>query len=305
MVDTGSTISAINAAYLKQFNMNQHIYSTTTSCKTANNGQLHISGLIVLPFSINNMQMEMNIFVIEDLCADLLLGGDFCDKYNINIDYRRKHLTIALHHQQATVKFLQHQQGDQLYNVKTMVDISIPPLSAKVIQASTTAPSMSALFTPSSKSLNEQHVVAPHVILMINNDSTTTLTLLNMTTSMQTIPKGTNMGKVKYHEDNKCCYVSPFINNRTQQCVANITSYSVRPGSPSISSIPNTTSSLISHLSSAQQHQIQPDHQFGVRQPSVGHYAGVLGRHHCVFQDVPEACTAFGLGVGRFGESQC
>ncbi|CAF4183287.1 unnamed protein product, partial [Adineta steineri] len=47
----------------------------------------------------------------------------------------------------------------------------------------------------------------------------------------------------------------------------------------------------------------EPDRS--TKQPSVGHYAGVLGRHHCVFQDVPEACTAFGLGVGRFGESQC
>ncbi len=191
MVDTGSTISAIDAGYVKKLNLNQYIYPTKTACKTANNGQLHISGMIVLPITINNLQLKVNTFIVKDLCTDLLLGGDFCDKHRVNINYGSKYLTINIQQQQCKVKFQQHANEQQLFNIKTMNDIVIPPLSAKIIQASTTAPTMSAIFTPSSKQLNKQQIVAPHAILMINDNNTTILTLLNTTSTIQTIPKGT------------------------------------------------------------------------------------------------------------------
>jgi len=193
MLDTGSTISAIDAAYVKKLNIKQYIYPTTTSCKTANNGQLHISGMIVLPITINNIQLKVNTFIVENLCTDLLLGGDFCDKHQVNIDYGRKHLTLNIKQQQITVKFQQHVNDQQVFNIETTNDVIIPPLSAKIIQATTAAPPMSAIFTPSSKQLSKQHIAAPHAILMINDNKTTLLTLLNTTPMIQTIPKGTNV----------------------------------------------------------------------------------------------------------------
>ena len=193
MVDTGSTISAIDAAYVKKLNLKQYIYPTTTACKTANNGHLHISGMIVLPITINNIQLQVNTFVVKDLCTDLLLGGDFCDKYRVNINYGSKYLTINIKQQQFIIKFQQHVNEQQVFNIKTMNNVIIPPLSAKIIQATTTAPAMCAIFTPSSKQLNKQHIAAPHSLLMINNNKTTILTLLNTTSTTQTIPKGTNL----------------------------------------------------------------------------------------------------------------
>jgi hypothetical protein len=197
MVDTGSTISAIDAAYVKKLNIKQYIYPTTTACKTANNGQLHISGMIVLPVTINNVQLTVNTFIVQDLCTDLLLGGDFCNKHRVNINYGNKYLTINIKQQQFIVKFQQHVDEQQVFNIKTIKDIVIPPLSAKIIQASTTAPAMSAIFTPSSKQLNKQHIAAPHAILRINNNKTTILTLLNTTSTIQTILKGTNVGHAR------------------------------------------------------------------------------------------------------------
>ncbi|CAF4631383.1 unnamed protein product [Rotaria socialis] len=209
MIDTGSTISAINATYLKKLNIKQDTYSTTIPCKTANNSELHISGIIVLPITINDIQMKVHTFIIDDLCTDLLLGGDFCDLYQVNIDYSKKCLSFKSQNHRTAVKFDKYVNEQQVFNVKTMNEITIPPLSAKIIQAITTAPSMSAIFTPSSNSLNKKYIIAPHAILMIDNNKTTFLTLLNTTSVMQTIAKGTNVGQVKYHEDNTCYYACP------------------------------------------------------------------------------------------------
>ena len=131
MIDTGSTISAINATYFNKINNNQRIYPATTSCKTANNTRLNISGMVVLPIKINNIHIQMNIFIIEDLCTELLLGGDFCNKHNVNICYKEKYLLIRTLQQQTKVKFLENVNEQQTFNITTMHDITIPPLSSK------------------------------------------------------------------------------------------------------------------------------------------------------------------------------
>jgi hypothetical protein len=274
MIDTGSTISAINETYLKKLNTNQYITPTTTLCKTANNGQLHISGMIMLPIMINNIQLKVNTFIVKELCTDLLLGRDFCDKHEVNINYRGKYLTIKVHQQQTVVKFQQQMNEQQVFNVKTIDEVIIPPLSAKIFQATTTAPPMSAIFTPSSTQLNKQHIIAPHAIVKINNDKNTTMTLLKVTTAIQTIPKGTNVGQVKYHEDNKCCYVCPDPINKYQNCVSSITTYPLHQKPASYSSITSTINELISHLPPTQQEQVQPvllKHQqvFDISKPSI------------------------------------
>ncbi|CAF4309883.1 unnamed protein product [Didymodactylos carnosus] len=201
--------SGLNASYIKKIGISNHIHPTTTSCRTANNGQLNISGMIKLPITIDNTQVQLNTFIIEDLCTDLLLGGDFCDKYHVNINYGDKHLTIKVKRQRVSVKFHQHMNEQQVFHVKTKNDIIISLLSSKVIQVTTSSPPMSAIFISSLGVMNKQHVVAPYAILTIDHSKNTTLTLLNTTTSTQVISKGTNVGYIKYHEENRCCYVRP------------------------------------------------------------------------------------------------
>ncbi|CAF4613791.1 unnamed protein product, partial [Didymodactylos carnosus] len=140
------------------------------------------------------------------VATDLLLGGDFCDKYNVNISYGGKYLTISTRQQQTRVKFQQQPNTQQVFHLNTLNGIAIPPLSSKVIQAASSSSPMSAIFTPSSRMTNKQHVIAPHAILTIDNTNTTTLTLLNTTTSFKRIPQGTTLGQIKNLEDNTCCY---------------------------------------------------------------------------------------------------
>lgn len=200
MIDTGSTISAINVNYFKKLNCHQRVFPSTISCKTANNSSLHIQGMVSLPIKINNICISMRVFIVEDLCADLLLGGDFCDKGAVSISYREKCLKIKMQHQQTRVTFLQINRN-RTFRVTTLYDIHIPPLHSIVIHTATPSPAMSAIFTPSSKRLNEQQIIAPHAILTVNNNNTTTLTLLNVSQSGISIPKGTHVGHIRHYSN--------------------------------------------------------------------------------------------------------
>ena len=142
MIDTGSTISAINATYFQKINNNYYVYPSQTSCETANNTQLLASAMVVMPIKINT-------FIIENLCTDLLLGRDFCELFNAQISYEKRYLSINTKHQYTTVSFLQHTNEQRVLNVNTIHEVIIPPLSGKVVRATTAAPYLAAVFTPS------------------------------------------------------------------------------------------------------------------------------------------------------------
>ncbi|CAF0842088.1 unnamed protein product, partial [Didymodactylos carnosus] len=187
----------------------------------------------------------------------LLLGGDFCDKYNVNISYGGKYLTISTRQQQTRVKFQQQPNTQQVFHLNTLNGIAIPPLSSKVIQAASSSSPMSAIFTPSSRMTNKQHVIAPHAILTIDNTNTTTLTLLNTTTSFKRIPQGTTLGQIKNLEDNTCCYVRHNSCSIQPQHTTSVTTPNpISSKSKSYSSIHSTMHELTSHLPRQQQDQI-------------------------------------------------
>ncbi|CAF1570065.1 unnamed protein product [Adineta ricciae] len=254
MIDTGSSISAINTSYLQQLNLNENIHPTSTTCNTANNGQLNVRGMIYLPVSINNISTIILTFIVDDLCANLLLGGDFCHQHTVNIDYGKKHLFMNINSQHLIVKFHQQLHHQQVFNVQTTTDISIPPLSTQIINASTSAPSMSAIFTPASAKLNKRGIIAPHALVEIT-DKSTILTLLNSTSSLQTITKGTIIGQIKYYEDKKWYYVDPSDLSDHPPYMASITHKSA----PSNSHLSNTDSltKLLCHLPKHQQDRIK------------------------------------------------
>jgi hypothetical protein len=258
MLDTGSTISAMNAAYAKKINISHHIHPTTTSCRTANNGQLRVSGRLTLPITINTTQFPVNIFIVEDLCAELLLGGDFFSKYNGNIKYNEKQFKINRGHQHVSVQFQHQDTAEQVFNVKTNVDIVLPPLSSKVITAITESPPMQAVFSPSLGQLLKQHVVAPHAIVTVSRDKSTVMTLLNTSQSSVTIPKGTQLGHINQHLDDHCCYVRPDWSDHHRHCISSVTTHSSQQQMKNEKSVPLQLKTLVEHLPRIQQEQIYP-----------------------------------------------
>lgn len=199
MIDTGSSISAIDSEFFKTLNCRQQIVPSSSSCKTANNTYLNVKGVVTLPINIADLVILLNIFVIDNLCAKLLLGGDFLEQCAVDISYSGKYLLINKNQRHRRVKFSQIHRNQQ-FTVTTIHDVSIPPFHSKVIHSTTSAPAMAAIFTPVSKVLNNHQVVSPHAILEVDKNGIATLTLLNTSSSIQIIPKGTKVGHIRcYH----------------------------------------------------------------------------------------------------------
>ena len=257
MVDTGSTISAMNASYARRLNLYQHVQPTHTTCRTANNGNLSIEGRLSLPIIIANTRIIVDIFIIEDLCVDLLLGGDFCNKYDVTINFSRQCLSMQARHQQITIKFQPPQTQEQVFYVKTIADVVIPPKCSKVIQAKSLSPSMAAVFTPSPGSLNKRQVTVPHAILTINDDQSTILTLLNVSESPQMVPKGTTLGQVSHLDRNRCCSIH-IDKQKDYQSISSITDIRTSPNKTVPPSLKTELHALLSHLPLVHQKQIFP-----------------------------------------------
>ena len=194
MIDTGSTISAVDASYAKTLRLRPHTQSISTSCRTANNGLLQVLGTVTVPITIHSLPLQMEAFVIDNLCMEVLLGGDFCNKYQVHIDYESRCLSLRMNRQHVVVNLCQHPSSEQVFNVTTIDDVLVPPLSARIVQARTSAPSMAAIFSPSSELINERHIFAPHALVKINSDKLTTLSVLNSTSSPIVIPRKTLSG---------------------------------------------------------------------------------------------------------------
>ncbi|CAF1642243.1 unnamed protein product [Didymodactylos carnosus] len=107
--------------------------------------------VVVLHILTNKIKTTINPCIIEDLCTDVLLGGDFYKKYKTDISYYFKNLTVRPSQQpKKRIKFEEHKNTSRLFYIKTFDDTIIPLLSSRAMQAITTASHMTtAVFTPS------------------------------------------------------------------------------------------------------------------------------------------------------------
>ncbi|CAF1607330.1 unnamed protein product, partial [Didymodactylos carnosus] len=249
MIDTGSTVTAINSSYLSNIKHDK-IRGISTTVKTANGGELKILGKVALHMTTNQITTKIDAFIIEDLCADLLLGSDWFHRNNVNISYQDKTIRITTPQQQSTtISIVRHPNPQQIFNVTAMSDFVVPSMSERIIQAATSAPPMmTAIFTPSLKMNNKQYVIAPHAVLKIQNN-TTTLALLNTTKAVKKIRKGTHLGQIRYQGNDNCCYINmdPHKNQLT---------LAISP--KAFLSITTRITDLLAHLPVDKQQQLQP-----------------------------------------------
>ena len=203
MIDTGSTISAISASYARQLHLQPYIQPSLTTCRTANNKNLNIFGRLSMSLSITDNHFRVKLFVIEDLCVDLLLGGDFLNKHRSNINYDRQRLSLQLGHRRIYVPFeLPQYNSHTSFHVKLVTNVAIPPRSCQVIRAQTTSDSMSAIFTPSAGPSRDRQVIIPHALVTIQHDRSIILTMLNASDSTQIVPANTTVGSVRQLDPN-------------------------------------------------------------------------------------------------------
>lgn len=107
LLDTGASISCIEADFFSKL---QNIDSIATSNSDLSHirgigGETHeVSQKVLLPLSVAGHKCPHYFYVVSGIQTPLLLGLDFCQKYQVDISFSQKRVTIK--EQQATVNLI-------------------------------------------------------------------------------------------------------------------------------------------------------------------------------------------------------
>lgn len=103
VIDTGATVSIINVkklptlVKLKQINFVNLI--------TANGSNLELLGTVDVTLNFNNVDFPIKYMVVENLVGPSLLGTDFLNKYQANIDFVNKQIILLGNERSVTLRF--------------------------------------------------------------------------------------------------------------------------------------------------------------------------------------------------------
>ena len=98
LVDTGAAVSCIDS---KLCNLVPELLSiplkpsTCTTLCSVNGTDILVKGKIMVPFNIDNAQYPFEVYVIEELAYDVILGNDFLQHYLAVIDLKSKTLSFS------------------------------------------------------------------------------------------------------------------------------------------------------------------------------------------------------------------
>lgn len=84
LIDTGASISCIGVDLaLEDFSKCTNFFKCKTSVKTADGREQDVLGWISVSVTFNNITKEINLFIIPTISHRLLLGIDFCKKFDL------------------------------------------------------------------------------------------------------------------------------------------------------------------------------------------------------------------------------
>ena len=95
LLDTGSDISIMGAHILKHLNPIPDITEENFSNIIGIGGNKStIDGIATVQIQLNDFSIDLEVAVLRGTHHDLILGRDFMDRYTINIDWRKKMMTL-------------------------------------------------------------------------------------------------------------------------------------------------------------------------------------------------------------------
>ena len=111
LIDTGSTISAINDSILRKLRLSyKDLAPPDISFITGAGGSNHpVKGKIKLPIVIGGLKVQHTFYVIEDLRTSILLGTQFLEHQKASLDWPSRKL--YLHEFLTHINIIKIKQG--------------------------------------------------------------------------------------------------------------------------------------------------------------------------------------------------
>ena len=146
LIDTGATKTLINNRALHYVAPTKAILKQPRSCILADGlAPFHILGLVNLSIEFNSFCATIIAHVAQELCRDMILGMDFINKYNMNINVKNQIVTLQLNHQRIVVPIVRFINSIRI-PVVSCNTVILRPYSTRCISVSVPISSISLPF---------------------------------------------------------------------------------------------------------------------------------------------------------------
>ena len=148
LIDTGATKTFVSSRILHQIAPMNSIVKQPYSFLLADGiAPFHVLGLVDLSIQFNIFNTTITAHVAQHLCADMIVGMDFINKYNMNINVMQQIVTLELNNQRTIVPIVNEINVTKIPVVSSN-NVVISPYATRKISVSVPISSISLPFTP-------------------------------------------------------------------------------------------------------------------------------------------------------------
>ena len=197
LIDTGATTTFVSEQSLRHLKYYSLLHQTPSSFVLADGiAPFRTSGVVKLSIVFAGHSTNIFAHIVSKLCADIILGMDYINRYNLRIDV--KHQVVSIEDNQEVFSMpMDPDQSSRIISATLDQSIYIPSNETRSIQVTLPTQTSLPLFIPDLRFEKENALLVTHQFLRFDHHSTT-LTLSNISPYPQLIPEGICIGQLSY-----------------------------------------------------------------------------------------------------------
>jgi hypothetical protein len=152
----------------------------------------HVLGVIAVSIQFDNLTTSIHAHIARQLCADMIIGMDYINKYNLNINVIQQSISITYHNRILTMKMDTDFEVHKIPVTSSQL-IYVPPHTNRMTNVSIPISSIHSSFVPNSSLKCNPSLIITHTHLNFRNYSSNVM-FSNLSSIPQFINKGTCIG---------------------------------------------------------------------------------------------------------------
>ena len=195
LIDTGASSSFISEQSLQRI-PHVLIQPRRSFAFTLADGvaPFHTTGIVKLTIEFASINTFIQAHVVQQLCSDLIIGMDYINKYNLNVDVKYQQVSIE-HQQQYFTLPISHQSPTSTTSLLLPQSMSIPPDTSRNVRFNLPSSTLSSIFIPDVNFENKHSLMVSHQFLT-PNPNVLNLLITNITSHPQIISQNTRIGNL-------------------------------------------------------------------------------------------------------------
>lgn len=169
LIDTGANSTFINEKVLQHMIHLRYIHRKSYSFTLADGiAPFHALGLVELSVHFANSITKIQAHIARQLCADMIIGMDYINVYNLNINVRHQTISIENNNRLFTMNM---DREYELRRIPVILSKStfVPPRSKSITQVSNPISSIYSTFVPTSDFLEQNYLLTHYTYLKFQN----------------------------------------------------------------------------------------------------------------------------------------